>query len=89
MKGQSLSAKPPGPQRLCIACPESQPLSRPLPDTGREGIIIDDDFNKKDVEAFRELGYHVARGVFGRDEITRLREGYDYILELASRRISG
>ena len=41
--------------------------------------------SKKDVEAFREQGYHVARGVFGRDEITRLREGYDYILELASR----
>ena len=39
----------------------------------------------KDVEAFREQGYHVARGVFGRDEIARLREGYDYILELASR----
>ena len=41
--------------------------------------------NRKDVEGFREHGYHVARGVFGRDEIARLREGYDYILELASR----
>ncbi len=41
--------------------------------------------SKKDVEAFREQGYHVARGVFGGDEIARLREGYDYILELASR----
>ena len=27
----------------------------------------------------------MARGVFGRDEIARLREGYDYIMELASR----
>ena len=41
--------------------------------------------SRNDVEAFRKRGYHVARGVFGRDEITRLREGYDYILELASR----
>ena len=40
---------------------------------------------KKDIEAFRERGYHVARGVFDGDEIARLREGYDYILELAAR----
>lgn len=41
--------------------------------------------SEQDVEAFREQGYHVAHGVFGQDEIARLREGYDYILELASR----
>jgi len=41
--------------------------------------------NPKEIEAFRERGYHVARGVFDRDEIARLREGYDYILELAAR----
>ncbi len=39
----------------------------------------------QDVEAFREQGYHVAHGVFGQDEIGHLREGYEYILELASR----
>ena len=41
--------------------------------------------NAKEVEGFRERGYHIARGVFDRDEIARLREGYDYILELAAR----
>ncbi|MCE2441113.1 MAG: phytanoyl-CoA dioxygenase family protein [Candidatus Latescibacteria bacterium] len=41
--------------------------------------------SKNEVEAFRERGFHVARGVFGQDEIARLREGYDYIVELASR----
>ncbi|MXX12946.1 MAG: phytanoyl-CoA dioxygenase family protein [Gemmatimonadetes bacterium] len=41
--------------------------------------------NTKEVEAFRERGYHVARDVFDGDEIARLREGYDYILELAAR----
>lgn len=41
--------------------------------------------SEQDVEAFREQGYHVARRVFRRDEIARLRDGYDYILELASR----
>ena len=40
---------------------------------------------KKDIEAFRERGYHIARDVFDGDEIARLREGYDYILELAAR----
>jgi len=41
--------------------------------------------SKQDVEGFREQGYHVARGVFDEGEIARLREGYDYILELAAR----
>ena len=41
--------------------------------------------NAKEVEGFRERGYHIARGVFDGDEIARLREGYDYILELAAR----
>ena len=40
---------------------------------------------KKDIETFRERGYPIARGVFDGDEIARLREGYDYILELAAR----
>lgn len=39
----------------------------------------------RDVRSFRELGYHVARGVFDDGEIERLRDGYDYILELAAR----
>jgi len=40
---------------------------------------------KHDVETFREQGYFVARNVFDQNEIARLREGYDYILELAAR----
>lgn len=41
--------------------------------------------DKQDVESFRTLGYHIARNVFDTGEIARLREGYDYILQLASR----
>lgn len=41
--------------------------------------------NQKDLESFDELGYHVAREVFDADEIARLREGYDYVVELAAR----
>jgi hypothetical protein len=40
---------------------------------------------RADVQAFREQGYFVARGVFDEGEIARLREGYEYILELAAR----
>ena len=39
----------------------------------------------QDLETFKEEWYHVAREVFDQDEIARLREGYDYILELAAR----
>ena len=41
--------------------------------------------SKQDIEAFKKQGYHIARGVFDQDEIARLCEGYDYILELAAR----
>ena len=38
-----------------------------------------------EVASFREVGYLVARGVFDEGEIARLREGFEYILELAAR----
>jgi ectoine hydroxylase-related dioxygenase (phytanoyl-CoA dioxygenase family) len=41
--------------------------------------------SKQDIEVFGEQGYHVACEIFDADEIARLREGYDYILELAAR----
>ena len=39
----------------------------------------------RDVEAFKEQGFHIARGVFAQSEISRLRQGYAYIQELAAR----
>jgi ectoine hydroxylase-related dioxygenase (phytanoyl-CoA dioxygenase family) len=39
----------------------------------------------KDVESFKEQGYLLVRGVFNQEEVTRLREGFNYILELAAR----
>jgi len=39
----------------------------------------------QNLESFDKLGYHVAHEVFDAGEIARLREGYDYILELAAR----
>lgn len=41
--------------------------------------------SQAEVDRFYERGFHVARGVFSDGEIARLREGYDYILELARR----
>jgi ectoine hydroxylase-related dioxygenase (phytanoyl-CoA dioxygenase family) len=41
--------------------------------------------SQRDIESFREQGYHIARGVFDAEELARLRQGYDYILELAAR----
>ncbi len=41
--------------------------------------------DRKEVAAFYERGFHVARGLFDHAEIARLRAGYDYILELAAR----
>jgi hypothetical protein len=39
----------------------------------------------EEVEAFREQGYFVARGVFDASEVELLREGYDYITSLVAR----
>ena len=41
--------------------------------------------SKRDVDSFRLQGYHIARGVFGPDEIARLRTGFAHIQELAAR----
>ena len=41
--------------------------------------------SEADVSSFHAQGCHVARGVFDEREIERLREGYDYILEVAAR----
>ena len=39
----------------------------------------------KQVGVFRDRVFFVARDVFGASEITRLREGYDYITSLVER----
>ena len=41
--------------------------------------------SKRDVDSFRLQGYHIARGVFGPDEIARLRTGFAHIQGLAAR----
>ena len=40
--------------------------------------------SKRDVDSFRLQGYHIARGIFGPDEIARLRTGFAHIQELAA-----
>ncbi len=41
--------------------------------------------SEQDGDSFRQRGFHVARGVFDADEISRLRSGFDHTLELAAR----
>ena len=41
--------------------------------------------SEAEVEAFRDQGYLVARGVFEKDEIERLKVGCDYLVSLVSR----
>lgn len=41
--------------------------------------------NEEEVGFFRDKGYFVARGVFETSEISRLREGYDYVTSVVER----
>ncbi len=41
--------------------------------------------SQREIASFREQGYHVARGVFSGAEISRLRQGFAHIQELAAR----
>jgi len=40
--------------------------------------------SESEIQAFRENGFFVARGVFWEEEIDRLREGYEYVADLVA-----